>query len=197
MEGGGFHLPGNDLDTDRIIPARYLKCVTFDGLGEHVFEDDRKQRLGLHPFDNPNNNGCSILLVDANFGCGSSREHAVPAITQWGIEAIIGLSFAAIFRGNAASNGLVCVTVDQAVHDFLAQELAHGAFSVSVDLETMTITTEHASESDPQPCAMPEALRENLMTGNWDDIVNCMSAGDLIEQTAARLPYYKQVALPA
>ena len=81
-----FHLPGDDIDTDRIIPARFLRCVTFDGLGEHVFEDDRQQLKGSHPFDQPNNKGCKILIADVNFGCGSSREHAVAALQQGGGE---------------------------------------------------------------------------------------------------------------
>lgn len=198
ISGGGFHLTGNDVDTDRIIPARFLKCVTFEGLGNHVFEDDRAQLAGQHPFDNERNKGCNILVVDENFGSGSSREHAVPALTQWGIQAIIGLSFAAIFRGNAVGNGLVCVTVERDVHDLITREISLGAFAVHIDLEKMEVTTEHASESDPMPCAMPDSHRENLMTGAWDDIATCLEAGSAIEETAARLPYFEiPVLVPA
>jgi len=100
--GKAFYLPGNNMDTDRIIPARFLKCVTFQGLGANVFRGDRDKLEGKHPFDLPENQDRSILVVDENFGSGSSREHAVPALMQYGIKAIIGLSFAAIFRGNAS-----------------------------------------------------------------------------------------------
>jgi 3-isopropylmalate/(R)-2-methylmalate dehydratase small subunit len=190
VSGRAFHLPGNDIDTDRIIPARFLKCVTFWGLGQHVFEDDRAQLGGQHPFDNGRNIGCSILLVDENFGSGSSREHAVPALVQWGIKAIVGLSFAAIFRGNAVGNGLVCVTVDKAVHAYLAGEMAKGRFAMRVGLDTMDILTERSTQTDPvMACAMPESHRENLITGTWDDIATCLAAGAAIEETAARVPY--------
>lgn len=193
ITGGGFHLPGNDIDTDRIIPARFLKCVTFEGLGNHVFEDDRAQLAGQHPFDNKENKGCSILIVDENFGSGSSREHAVPALTQWGIQAIIGLSFAAIFRGNAVGNGLACVTVSREVHDYIVRQIYDGAFDVHIDLDEMTVCTEHASVSDPMLCEMPDSHREKLITGTWDDIATCLTAGDAIEETAARLPYFAGV----
>ncbi len=192
ISGGGFHLPGDNMDTDRIIPAAHLMCVTFEGLGAHVFGSDREQLKGKHPFDDPNNKGRSILLVGENFGSGSSREHAVPALTQWGIRAIIGLSFAEIFRGNAVANGLVCVTVKKDVHEFIVRELSLGAFAVNIDLEAMTITTEHASESEPMPCEMSDAHRHKLVTGTWDDITTCLAAGDVIEETAARLPYFAE-----
>ncbi len=188
--GGGFYLPGNDVDTDRIIPARFLKCVTFEGLGNHVFEDDRAQLAGQHPFDDKENKGCTILIVDENFGSGSSREHAVPALTQWGIQAIIGLSFAAIFRGNAVGNGLACVTVSREVHNYITRQIYEGAFDVHIDLEEMTVCTEHASVSDPMPCEMPDSHREKLITGTWDDIATCLTAGNAIEETAARLLYF-------
>jgi 3-isopropylmalate/(R)-2-methylmalate dehydratase small subunit len=199
ISGGGFHLPGDDIDTDRIIPARFLKCVTFEGLGDHVFEDDRAQLAGQHPFDNERNKGRNILVVDENFGSGSSREHAVPALTQWGIQAVIGLSFAAIFRGNAVGNGLVCVTVEKGVHEWIVQQMVHGDIeNVYIDLETMTIVIRNSMCSHVQSCVMPDSHRENLMTGAWDDIATCLDAGSAIEETAARLPYFEiPVLMPA
>lgn len=193
VNGAPFRLVGNDIDTDRIIPARFLKCVTFEGLGIHVFEDDRLQLAGRHPFDLEDNRGRNVLVVDENFGSGSSREHAVPALMQWGIEAIIGLSFAAIFRGNAVGNGLVCVTVSPDVHKAIAWEVYQGAFGAYVDLEKMEIVTEHSYESDPLPCEMPEAHRQKLITGTWDDLATCLAAEGAIEETAARLPYFTLV----
>lgn len=186
VSGALFRLVGNDIDTDRIIPARFLKCVTFEGLGNHVFEDDRFQLAGQHPFDLEENRGRNVLVVDENFGSGSSREHAVPALMQWGIEAIIGLSFAAIFRGNAVGNGLVCVTVTPDVHKMITSEVDCGASKVHVNLKKMKIVTKHLE----LPCEMPEAHRQKLITGAWDDLATCLAAEGMIEQTAARLPYF-------
>ncbi|MEK7602550.1 MAG: isopropylmalate isomerase [Patescibacteria group bacterium] len=194
VAGGAFCLPGNDIDTDRIIPARYLKCVTFEGLGVNVFKDDRAQLGGKHPFDLAENEGKSILVVDENFGSGSSREHAVPALTQWGVKAIIGLSFAAIFRGNAVGNGLVCVTVEPDVHKYLVNEINTGAFAVHVDLERMVVRAEHQWEGEPLPCAMPESHREMLITGRWDSLATALEAGNAIEEAATKLPYMALVA---
>ena len=190
ISGKAFHLPGEDIDTDRIIPARFLRCVTFDGLGEHVFEDDRKQRNGDHPFDQPDNKGCTILIADVNFGCGSSREHAVAAIQRWGIKAIIARSFAAIFRGNSTANGLVCVDVTEAGHAQILEALKHER-SFEVDLDNMVIDVVHEDGSLPPyvPCSMPSADRDMLTTGTWDTTATLLQAGDQIEATAAKLPY--------
>lgn len=194
--GGAFRLSGNDMDTDRIIPARFLKCVTFEGLGKHVFEDDRAQLKGEHPFDQPENQGLPILVVDENFGSGSSREHAVPALTQFGIKAIIGLSFAEIFRGNAVGNGLVCVTVDKVGHALISSMFDRKLKEVAIDLEKLSMSTaiEGGGEITGIPCGMSPSHREMLITGRWDSLATCLEAGHLIDEAAARLPYMARMA---
>lgn len=191
ISGSAFHLPGDDIDTDRIIPARFLRCVTFDGLGSHVFEDDRKQRNGDHPFDQPDNKGCSILIAGVNFGCGSSREHAVAAIQRWGIKAIIARSFAAIFRGNSTANGLVCVDVSEEVHGKILDVLKRNeADELEINLDGGGIHGRLGGMCFPLgPCIMPSADRDMLTTGTWDTTATLLEAGDKIEETARRLPY--------
>jgi len=190
INGRAFHLPGDDIDTDRIIPARFLRCVTFDGLGEHVFEDDRKQRNGEHPFDQPDNKGCSILIAGVNFGCGSSREHAVAAIQRWGIKAIIARSFAAIFRGNSTANGLICVELNEKdFKDLLQFEFVVPTIEVEIDLEKMEVICPNSADKRSWKCTMPSADRDMLTSGTWDTTATLLQAGDRIEETAAKLPY--------
>ncbi len=140
ISGTGIALVGSDIDTDRIIPARFLRSVTFDGLGEKVFADDRQQMQGKHAFDLPEYQGANILVVNANFGCGSSREHAPQAIAKWGIQAIIGESFAEIFLGNCVSIGVPCVTAKpedvKAVQEALK---ANPQVALNLDLESMKV----------------------------------------------------------
>lgn len=191
IAGLGFHLPGDNIDTDRIIPARFLKCVTFDGLGESAFMDDRTAAKGEHPFDQEKNKGRPILLVDQSFGCGSSREHAVPAIAQNGVKAIIGLSFAEIFIGNATGNGVACVTLTEESDHEALRKACENDLSIDVNIETLKITIldESGNPFMVLPCTMPEAFRQKLITGNWDDIAICMEAEEQIEQVVGELHY--------
>jgi 3-isopropylmalate/(R)-2-methylmalate dehydratase small subunit len=190
ITGRGIPLVLDDIDTDRIIPARYLRCVTFEGLGEHVFEDDRKQ-LANHPFDNPQFQGASVLVVGRNFGCGSSREHAPQALMRWGIKAIVGESFAEIFFGNCNANGIpaVCVSPDDAkkLGDAI---VVNPAQSLTVDLVNSTVTCGAIRAK----ATMQEGARQSLVTGNWDFLGQLVEAAPQIRQAAERLPYMTNFA---
>jgi 3-isopropylmalate/(R)-2-methylmalate dehydratase small subunit len=195
ITGRGFLLTGNtpgipadDVDTDRIIPARFLRCVTFDGLGNNVFEDDRKHAKGQHSFDLERNQGCNILVVGKNFGSGSSRQHAVEALVRWGIKVIIGESFAEIFQNNALTNGLACVTISQTELMVLSECIAENPWQFTVNLDNMTIKATAGSSEFNTSCKMPTADREKLITGTWDDLGTCYDAGPLIEEAESRLP---------
>lgn len=184
--GRAVPLVGNDIDTDRIIPARYLKCVTFEGLGEGVFADDRTGMKGQHPFDLPQYQGAKVLVVNGNFGCGSSREHAPQAIAKWGITAIVGESFAEIFFGNCVALGLPCVTADPSVTKQL-QELvsANPQAEVAVDLEAMQVRCGEFTAA----IAMGEGPRQMMISGTWDACGQLVAQGEQIQATARKLPY--------
>ena len=138
LTGRALALQGEDIDTDRIIPARFLKCVSFEALGEQVFADDRTELKGEHPFDQPETQGASILVVNGNFGCGSSREHAPQALMRWGIRAVVGVSFAEIFFGNCLALGIPCVTATPEEIQRL-QQLVMGAPQQSWQLDLSLI----------------------------------------------------------
>lgn len=175
----------DDIDTDRIIPARYLRCVTFEGLGEHVFEDDRKQDPN-HPFDKPQFQGATVLVAGRNFGCGSSREHAPQALMRWGVRAVVAESYAEIFFGNCTANGIPCVTADRAHLLQLAEAVAaNPQQTVNVDLVKLTVE----SGALKFPCKMQEGARQSLTTGNWDFLAQLVDAAPQIRETAERLPY--------
>lgn len=190
ITGRGIPLVLDDIDTDRIIPARYLRCVTFEGLGEHAFEDDRQQMPG-HPFDDPKYQGASVLVVGRNFGCGSSREHAPQALMRWGIKAIVGESFAEIFFGNCTANGIpaVCVSPDDA-RKVGAAVAAGKAVELTVDLVNKTVRC----GGQTVHCTMQEGARQSLVTGNWDFLGQLVEAAPQIRKTAERLPYMKSFA---
>ncbi len=192
ITGPAIPLRGHDIDTDRIIPARFLKCVVFDGIGEHVFEDDRKQeraRGATHPFDDPRYADARILIVNRNFGCGSSREHAPQAIMRWrrGIQAIVGESFAEIFFGNCAAIGVPCVTADETrIQTLMAAATAQPTLPFRLDLPKLTLTAGDVTV----PVAMPEGARQQLLEGRWDTTAELLEARAAIATTAQRLPYF-------
>jgi 3-isopropylmalate/(R)-2-methylmalate dehydratase small subunit len=186
IKGKGIAVVGNDIDTDRIIPARFLRCITFDGLGNSVFEDDRSQSQGNHPFDLPQYRDATILVVNGNFGCGSSREHAPQAIARWGIKAIVGESFAEIFLGNCVAIGLPCVTAEAEIVQKIQTLIQNNPESIiTVDLTQITITY-----NDIQATAsMNEGSRQMFLNGSWDSCGQLVSNVDRIQATAANLAY--------
>jgi 3-isopropylmalate/(R)-2-methylmalate dehydratase small subunit len=190
ISGRGIPLIGDDIDTDRIIPARFLRCVTFEGLGAHAFEDDRQQANGQHPFDLSQYQGANILVVNSNFGCGSSREHAPQAIIKWGIKAIVGESFAEIFFGNCIANGVPCTTADsETVKQLQILLQANPQAATSVDLETMQVRCENFSA----PILMNEQSRQMLIAGTWDSCGQLIQNIEPIKTTASKLPYLAQI----
>jgi 3-isopropylmalate/(R)-2-methylmalate dehydratase small subunit len=184
IRGTAIPLRGDDIDTDRIIPARFLRTVTFDGLDQHLFEDDRK--AAAHPFDEARFQGAAVLVVNANFGCGSSREHAPQALYRWGIQAVIGESFAEIFFQNSTMIGLACVTASPAdVQALMDLVDASPVTSVEVDLVAMTCV------AGDFRCAvsLPPNVRDALTSGAWDTTGMLLDRYEEVDATSARLPY--------
>jgi len=193
ITGRGVPVRGNDIDTDRIIPARYLRTVVFDGLGEHAFEDDRKQLAEagrLHPFDDPRYAQAEILLVNQNFGCGSSREHAPQAVRRWGrgIRAVVGESFAEIFYGNCVALGIPCPRLSEAaMADLLSTVEQVPETEIRVDLVTRTVGVGSVSF----PFEMPDGVRRAFVEGRWDSTTELMTAVAQIRTTAKTIPYFR------
>ena len=184
VAGTALPLRGDDIDTDRIIPARYLRVVSFEGMEQHVFEDDRKTTS--HPFDDARFRGACILVVHRNFGCGSSREHAPQALYRWGIRAIVGESFSDIFFGNAALIGLPCLSAARADLDALmALVEEHPARAVRVSLETLDCV----SEGFTCRVTIPAHSREAFLTGAWDTTGMLLERYEEVRRVASRLPY--------
>jgi len=185
--GRGLPLHGNDIDTDRIIPARFLKSVTFAGLGEHAFEDARKVDPE-HPFNQKVYEGASVMVVGQNFGCGSSREHAPQALLDWGIHALVGGSFGEIFFGNCITNGMPCLTASPADIEWLQREVGRRpADPLTVDVERQEVRFAGRTIK----AAIPEGSRNILADGSWNTTGVLLEAGSAIEATAQRLPYVK------
>lgn len=184
--GSGLPLVGNDIDTDRIMPARFLKSVTFDGLGDRVFTDDRQALHGQHPFDNSAYRQARVLVVNKNFGCGSSREHAPQGLLRWGIRAIVGESFSAIFFANCQAIGLPCVTAaPEIINQLQAAIAADPSQEISIDLENQRIQCSTLTAE----IALPAQLRQSFLTGDWDVCGLLVRNQEQIKATAARLPY--------
>jgi 3-isopropylmalate/(R)-2-methylmalate dehydratase small subunit len=189
VSGTAVHIRGNDIDTDRIIPARYLKEVTFARMGEYPFFDERFHASGKkrdHPFNDPEYKGASILFVNKNFGCGSSREHAPQALYRFGIKAIVGESFAAIFAGNCTIMGVPTVTVNAKEMELLMKSVEDDPRTeYTVDLESKTLTYgSHKIAID-----LPETYRKALTTGCWDSTALLRANLEQVRKTASKLPY--------
>ncbi len=186
LSGRGIPLVGSDIDTDRIIPARFLRCVTFDGLGEQVFADDRQQTQGNHPFDLPQYQGANILVVNGNFGCGSSREHAPQALAKWGIQAIIGESFAEIFFGNCVAIGVPCLTATPEQIQQLQQALQeYPQLSMQLDLAEQRVQCGDLMLE----VNMNTGSRQMFLSGTWDSCGQLLANVKDIQTTASQLPY--------
>jgi 3-isopropylmalate/(R)-2-methylmalate dehydratase small subunit len=189
VSGAMVPLRGNDIDTDRIIPARFLRAISFEGLEAHLFEDDRQQTADpLHPhaFGNPAYAGASVLLVNRNFGCGSSREHAPQAIKRWGISAVLGESFSEIFFGNSLAIGLPCATISGEDAAWL-MDLAESAPTTSVEIDLVDLTLTAADRVIP--LTMPRSAQEAVVSGSWDATGLLLQNPEEVQSVAARLPY--------
>lgn len=185
LTGTGIPLLLDDIDTDRIIPARFLRCVSFEGIGEHAFEDDRQQDP-THPFNQPQYQSGSILVSGRNFGCGSSREHAPQSLMRWGVQAIVAESYAEIFFGNCTSLGIPAVCAARADLERLNTAIqADPTLPITVDLVTQTVT--FGTESCP--VTIPESAREALTSGGWDFLGQLLDNQPAILEKQATLPY--------
>ena len=189
VSGTGCCVPGSDIDTDRIIPARFMKCVTFDGLGEFLFYDVRHQPDGTpkaHPLNDPRFKGAQILLSGVNFGCGSSREHAPQALYRYGFRAVIAESYAEIFFGNCTTLGIPCVTATTADIAMLAARIeADPTLQVTVDVEKNRVFF----GAENFTVNIPESAREVLTAGKWDPIADLLDAAPEVAVTAGHLAY--------
>jgi len=187
ISGKCISLIGNDIDTDRIIPARFLKCINFDSLGASVFEDDRKTLKGKHPFDLEENKNASILIVNSNFGCGSSREHAPQALMRWGIKAIIGESFADIFYSNCIAIGIPCFTLSKKSIQEVQNNKDNKFLFLEIDLKN-SLAKSHDLTLNLE---IKESSRKMFLSGEWDATSTLLDNEILIENKLNQLPYIK------
>jgi 3-isopropylmalate/(R)-2-methylmalate dehydratase small subunit len=189
ISGTALIIQGEDIDTDRIIPARFLKCVSFDALGDQVFADDRLELAGEHPFDQERFKGASILIVNGNFGCGSSREHAPQALMRWGIRAVVGVSFAEIFFGNCLALGIPCATAspDQilAIQSLVNDDATR---HWTLDLEGMAL----ASDQDRWDVSIDPGPRDMLLSGRWDATSQLLDNSAKVKALMDEIPYLNQ-----
>jgi 3-isopropylmalate/(R)-2-methylmalate dehydratase small subunit len=196
IKGRAIPVRGNDIDTDRIIPARFLKTVTFDGLGEHAFEDDRlglKAEGKVHSFDEERFAEAQILIANKNFGCGSSREHAPQSLNRWnkGLLVVIGESFAEIFYGNCQSLGIPCPLVTAEVVEALMRAVeADPTLELTIDLQTRTIQAGSTSYA----FSIPDGPRQAFLEGSWDSTAGLLSGKDQVQKVAKSLPYLNNFA---
>ena len=191
VSGTALIIQGEDIDTDRIIPARFLKCVSFDALGDQVFADDRLELAGEHPFDQERFKGASLLIVNGNFGCGSSREHAPQALMRWGIRAVVGVSFAEIFFGNCLALGIPCASASP--DQILAIQAAVNGDATrhwALDLEGMTL----ASDQERWDVTIDAGPRDMLRSGRWDATSQLLDNSSKVEALMNRLPYLNNFA---
>ncbi|MFB6136364.1 MAG: 3-isopropylmalate dehydratase small subunit [Halobacteriaceae archaeon] len=197
VEGTAVPVRGNDIDTDQIIPARFMKVVTFDGLGEYAFFDQRFDEADDpkdHPFNEEQYRGANVLVVNANFGCGSSREHAPQALARWGIDAIVGESFAEIFAGNCLAMGIPTVTADQetvrALQDYVEE---YPDAEVTVDVAEELVSYDEQTVE----VTVDEAQRQALVEGIWDTTALMKANRNAVRETARSLPYVEDDQVPA
>ena len=197
VSGRGVYLPGDDVDTDRIIPARYLKCITFDGLGEFAFYDERFDDAGrekVHPLNDPLFKGAKVLVVGANFGCGSSREHAPQALFRYGIRAILAVSFAEIFFGNAVMLGMPCIVLPREEIERLGSALTDDSeLKIAIDVATGVVRYgDHTATG-----GLAQGVRQSLVEGRWDPIAELLEAQDQVSQMANTLAYMSSPSSPS
>jgi len=187
INGQCISLIGNDIDTDRIIPARFLKCVNFDSLGKSVFEDDRKTLKGSHPFDLKENQDSSILIVNSNFGCGSSREHAPQALIRWGIRAIIGESFAEIFYSNCIAIGIPCFTLPKTFVKNIQENKNINNSLCEINIKESTFKSTFFNFD----LEIKISSKNMFLSGEWDATSTLLANKKLIEKKINDLPYTK------
>ena len=185
ISGKCISLIGDDIDTDRIIPARFLKCINFNSLGKSVFEDDRKTLKGRHPFDIDKNKDSSILIVNSNFGCGSSREHAPQALMRWGIRSIIGESFADIFYSNCIAIGIPCFTLPKKLIKEIQSYINNKDLFFEIDLRTNSVKSEKFNIN----LQIKESSKKMFLSGEWDATSTLLANNVLIENKYKNLPY--------
>jgi 3-isopropylmalate/(R)-2-methylmalate dehydratase small subunit len=190
ISGTGVPVRGNDIDTDRIIPARFLKSVTFDGLGAHAFEDDIaaiEEKGGTHPFRDDKYQGAVVLVTNGNFGCGSSREHAPQALNRWGIQAIIAESYSEIFFGNCVSLGVPCFTVS---HEIAVRILSWIELNPSKTLELDVEKATLKIEDELLPLTIPAGARGQFLDGTWNARAQLLANLDKVRQVSESIPYF-------